>query len=322
MKEGFMQRSATKLALACCVVLGLAGQAGAQDFTGTFVTTVTTGAVAVELTMAGDKLTGNIRVPGMELALEGYVVDGVGVGYASSASGTLMFEAYLQGDTLGLYVFEMDAAGTPLLETAIELILDRTSAASPNTQAGVGGPPAPRATGAVAAAPSEVLATGAYATLTRDNALAFIEALEFVLGEIGYAYSFTDAERSQMLEAIAASFPAADQVDQVVMAQSREIWKRVRVNWPAASQAEQREFALGVLIIAFGEETVRSWVGRDGGGGQALGQGGACTSFEDCTSGLVDEQTWSDTNNAQGCWAAAGCSGFDAATGSFDYDGY
>jgi len=321
MREEPMRSSTTMFAIASCAVLALAGLAEAQDFTGTFVTTVETGAVAVELTVAGDELFGALRAPGVELALEGYIVDGVGVGYASNDKGTLMFEAYLQGDTLGLYVFEMDAAGTPLPETAIELILDRTPAPRPATPAGVGRPPAPRATGAAAPAPSEVLATGAYATLTRDNALAFIEAFEFILGEIGYAYSFTDAERSQMLGAIAESYPAADQMDQLVMAQSREIWKRVRINWHAASEAEQREFALGVLIIALGEEAVRSWVGRDGGGGQALGEGGACTSFEDCTSSFVDEQTWNDTFNAQGCWAAAGCSGFDASTGSFDYDG-
>lgn len=316
-----MRSSTTMLAFASCVVLALAGLACAQDFTGIFVTTVKTGDVVVQLTAAGEELSGTMRVPGMELSLQGYIVNGVGAGYASNDDGTMMFEAYLQGDTLGFYIFEMDAAGAPLPETAIELILDRPPAPRLNTPAGVGKQPVGSATGATSPVASEVLATGAYATLTRDNALAFIEAFEFILTQIGYAYRFTDAERRQMLGAIAESFPVADRMDQLVLAQSREIWEGVRANWSAASEADQREFALGVLILALGEETVRSWAGQGGGGGRALGGGGACVSFEDCTSSFVDEQTWTDTFNAQGCWAAAGCSGFDASTGSFDYDG-
>ena len=77
-------------------------------------------------------------------------------------------------------------------------------------------------------------------------------------------------------------------------------------------------------IRARGEEAVADWVGPTGGagGGQALGGAGQCATFEDCTGNFVDEQTWTDTFNAQGCWAAAGCGGFDATTNTFDYEGY
>lgn len=308
-------------AVASHVMLTLAGLAGAQGLTGTFVTTVETGEVVVELSVAGEDFSGTMQVPGMELTLEGDVVDGVGIGYASTANGTMGFEAHLQGDVLGVYIFEMDATGAPLPETVIELILDRSLAKAPTRSVGAGEPPAAGATDAAVPAPGEVLATGAYATLTRDDALAFIEAFEFVLTQIGYSYRFTDADRSQLLGAIAENYATADQTDQIVMAQSRVIWEGVKANWSVASEADQREFALGVLILALGEDTVRSLAGQ-GGGGRALGGGGSCSSFEDCTSGFVDEQTWTDTFNAQGCWAAAGCSGFDASTGSFDYDGY
>ena len=171
-----------------------------------------------------------------------------------------------------------------------------------------------------APATDPVIATGAYATLTQDNALAFLEAFEFVLAQIGYAYQFTDSERYELLNAVAQNFPFAEQMDQLVMADARNIWERVATNWPVASEADKREFALGVLILAFGPEAVASWVGPTGagGGGQSLG-GGNCTTFEDCTSSFVDQETWTDTFNSQGCWAAAGCGGYDASSNTFDY---
>ena len=80
---------------------------------------------------------------------------------------------------------------------------------------------------------------------------------------------------------------------------------------------------MGVLTLAFGEEAVAAWAGPAGGagGGQPLGAGN-CSTFEDCTSSFVDEQTWTDTFNSQGCWSAAGCAGFDASTNTFDYGDY
>src|SRR5690606_14268379 len=162
---------------------------------------------------------------------------------------------------------------------------------------------------------SPVIATGAYGSLTQDDAVAFIEALEFVLAQIGYASTFTDAERGQAYQAIAQNYPQLPQTDQVVLSHARDIWERVQAGWSTATLEEQREFAVGVLVLAFGEETVSQWAGSSTGQG-----GGACTTFEDCTGNLVDGQSWGDTFNAQSCWAAAGCNSYDASTGTFDYD--
>ncbi len=181
--------------------------------------------------------------------------------------------------------------------------------------------PPPDVVAPAATAPDPVIATGAHASLTMDNATAFIEALEFVLGQIGYVYSFNEAERAEVVRVLALNFPYADQFDQLVLADARTIWTRAEANWDTALEADKREFALGVLILAFGEETVASWVGSDTGGGRALGSG-QCATFEDCAGSFVDEGTWTDTFNAQGCWAAAGCSSYDADTGTFDYGEY
>jgi hypothetical protein len=200
----------------------------------------------------------------------------------------------------------------------VRVALALAALASTVMQGAAHGPVAP-----ASPAQDPVIATGLHATLTLDNALAFMEAFEFVLAQVGYVYTFTDDERRELLNAVALNFPAADQMDQVVMAEARTIWERVKVNWPVASEADKREFALGVLILAFGEEAVASWVGPSGGGGggQPLGAGG-CADFETCTSTFVDGETWSDTFNSQGCWAAAGCGGFDPSTNSFDYGDY
>jgi hypothetical protein len=101
---------------------------------------------------------------------------------------------------------------------------------------------------------------GHYANLTQDNALAFIEALEFSLNQVGYSYSFTEADYQQLLQALTESFPGANQQDQAVLSQAREIWTRVSANWSTARDDDKKEFILGVFILAFGEETVQQWV--------------------------------------------------------------
>ncbi len=422
-----------RLVLTLSLVLGIVF---AQDFTGTYSGDTAAGMVDVTFTQSGQTLRGTLHGGGVDFALDGYADAGFGSGTASFPSGAIAFEAYLQGDTLGLYLFEIDGVGNPIVESAIELILSRDEAAatlpspfrsqpSPQAapaaqhdpligtfvderltlrvraegggyaaeidsggqtyllQAGPGdggltgrfvsggqtyaftavlegdtvvfvtagttyrlqrqrdpfasGPVDPFAaapgplptettpTGARAAPRSDVVATGRYATLTEDDALAFIEALEFVLEQLGYPYPFDATERREAVAEIAAFFPSAPQQDQLVLADARFIWNRVQENWPRSSEAEQREFALGVLILAFGAETVQSWVGPGGsGGGRAMGGGGGgggigCSTFEECTSRFVDEKTWTDTLNAQNCWASAGCESYDSGTSTFTY---
>ncbi|HLU83122.1 MAG TPA: hypothetical protein VKZ43_06940 [Trueperaceae bacterium] len=278
----------------------------AQGLAGTFEGQSDAGPVQAEFAVAGGRVTGTLVGPGLTFRFEGTLSGIDAYGTVHTAQGTASFEAYLAGDTLGLYLYEVDAAGAPVPESVVELLLTR--------RGGVATQPVPL---------SPVVATGAHATLTQDDATAFVEALEFVLAQIGYTYQFTQADRARLVTGLAENFPAADPMDQLVLADASIIWERVKSNWPVASEADRREFALGVLILAFGEETVSSWVGPlSGGGGQSLGAGGQCATFDDCSSSFIDEKTWTDTFNSQGCWAAAGCGGFDASTNSFDYGDY
>ncbi len=396
----------------------LCGLVSAQGFTGRFAGDSEVGRIELTLEHTLRGLVGALEAPGVRLTLDGDVSDGVGFGYARADGEVLGFEAYLQGDVVGLYVFELDAVGNAIVDSAIELILTRVGAGAgqqPGTPAGAS-PAAPSPFGATpptasavdgvyaddritldvrsvpggytgevgtadqryaleavatpggmrgtftgngfvydfaavfegevvrfetggseyhlmrqqptsagvgspTRSPGSTIARGSAAELSLDDALAFIEALEFVLEQLGYAYRFSEAERAEALQTFSQTFPSMAAQDQVVLAQARTIWERVRVNWPRADDRERREFALGVLVLAFGEETVAGWVGPQGSGGQgqALGGGSSCANFDECTSQFVDERTWTDTFNAQGCWGAAGCESYDSSTGTFSY---
>jgi hypothetical protein len=415
----------------------LAGVAVAQGFAGTFSGESGAGPIEVELRQAGTTLTGSLVGATVRFELEGTVDGDMAYGAASTAVGAVGFEAYLQGDTLGLYLFEVDPQGAPIHESVIELILARSSAASPGGAAPpaaggardpFGAAPGPRDPFAAPAAPDPLLGVfaderislevrsivGGYEAEVRANeqvfalqlvptaeglagsfrngaetfaftarlegdvmlfvtsgttyrlarrtpaardpfgaapatpgrasapepdrgaalaragavvlyeadAVAFLDMLEFVLDQLGYPYRFSSSERGDAVREIARTFPGAGDDDRVVLANAREIWGRVAPAWSRIDDRERREFALGVLLVAFGRETVEGWLAAagPGAGGQGLGGGRSCGSFEECTSRFVDERTWTDTSAAQGCWAAAGCESYDSSTGTLTFN--
>lgn len=225
-------------------------------------------------------------------------------------SNSFSFQANLQGNSLILF------------SDGVSYTLSKDSA-SANPLAS-SAPANPLATPAAAPAPSSpVLASGQHADLSQDDALAFIEALEFSMAQVGYAYSFSPAEQQEILQLLGQNFAALEQHDQVVLSQARDIWQRVQANWTTTSDDDKREFVLAVFILAFGEDTVQQWLASNQGQqAQPLESGGGCSNFDDCAGRFVDEQTWSNTFNSQGCWAAAGCESYDSSTGTFTYNDY
>ena len=265
----------------------------ADPFAGTYVGD----SLTVIVQAAAGQYSGQLELSGQVYPFTATVSGNVLSGNFSAGGQSYPFVATLQGDTLivesgGSTYNTLRQGGNPL-----------------------GTAPAP------ALDNSPVIAQGTVANLTQDNALAFIEALEFSLQQAGYAYTFTDADYQQLLQVIVQAYPQAEQQEQAVLAQAREIWSRVQVNWAAASLAEQREFVLGVFVLAFGEEYVNQLLGQaGGGGGGGSGGGGACTDIDSCMSAYADPGTMQDTMNAQGCWAAAGCTDYDAGSDTFTYE--
>ena len=178
----------------------------------------------------------------------------------------------------------------------------------------------PLGAGRAAATDDQILARGAYGDLTQDNALAFVEALEFSAVQAGLVQGFGEEDRLLVVQTLAQNFATLQPNEQALLTQTREIWTRVQANWPSATQAEREEFVLGVFVLAFGEEAVQQAVGSGDGGG---GGGGAasCATIDDCMSTYAPE-AYQDTVNAQGCWSAAGCSSYDPVDNSYTYESY
>src|SRR5690554_411024 len=112
--------------LAATLALAFAASGLAQGFPGTYQAPVPQGVVTVQLTMQGERLFGQLEGPGVRFDLEGWVEDGVGVGVASSAQGALGFEAVVEGDTLGLWFYEV-VNGAVVPDSEIEVILTRVA---------------------------------------------------------------------------------------------------------------------------------------------------------------------------------------------------
>jgi hypothetical protein len=102
----------------------------AQTYAGDYEGDTPSGSLRLQFIERGDELTGVLTGPGLRWDLEGvvYPADGVAAGAASSADGMIGFEAYLDGDLLGLYLFELSPEGAPIVESAVELVLRRTDA--------------------------------------------------------------------------------------------------------------------------------------------------------------------------------------------------
>ena len=239
-----------------------------------------------------------------------------------SAGTSFAFTATVDGDALTLTsggaTYRLQRVGGP-------------AAGSTNPLGAPAGASNDGAAGRAAVAPAAsdpddpVVASGHAATLTHDNALAFIEALAFSLAQVGYTYPISEAEQAQLLQAMAQGYGTLTPADQAVLAHAREVWTRVQANWASASEEERTEFVLGVFVLAFGEEAVEQALGSGEAATDAAAppssNGLGCDTVEACMSRYTPE-AYSDMINAQGCWAAAGCESYDPIDNSFSYESY
>lgn len=187
----------------------------------------------------------------------------------------------------------------------------------------IAAPEAPEAVFTLTFAPDvpRELARGRHATLLEPDALAFVEALEYVLALLGLPEAFTPEEREDVLEYLPDGFVSQPRLEQLALADAGAIWAAVQANWATSSEQDRRTFALGLVTLAYGEASVQAWLGVDGRAGRAgpLDGSASCDSVEACLLAFVDTRTWRASAAAQGCWAIAGCRGYDHARGAFEY---
>ena len=161
------------------------------------------------------------------------------------------------------------------------------------------------------ASDGDVLALGAGGALTRDAADAYIEALEFILGEIGQPATFGAGERAQIHAAIAAGFADLPTEVQADLASARALWTQYRSSWGTLSPQAKQEFSYYILALAYGEQVAAQALGLRAGEAEGGGDDDYRPSVDDLL-GTVPGTT--------DCWGSAGCTGYDPGTGTYTYE--
>lgn len=142
-----------------------------------------------------------------------------------------------------------------------------------------------------------IVVHGPYATLTRDNALAFHEALQFALAQAGHARAAAEVPSHRVLEELAERYPRASRDDQLALAGWRAIWTAMRMRWSDLSPADQRAFVRAMLVASFGAEAAGKLDGASAGDRVAAAD----------SSGDDDALTPAFDYPGSGCWSSAGC---------------
>ncbi|GEM_PF-2019976 len=259
----------------------LAGAGGGQ-FAGSYAGD----GVALVLRGTGESYSGQVQAGGKAYPLEARVSGSQLQGVFSDAGGQYQFAAVLKGDVL---YFQTGGKRYALKRR-------QATAAAAEEQTGGG----------------QVVARGKFATLTMDNALAFIEAIEFSLQQLGRDVNYSEADKKQYIEALAKNFPQGDRQSQVLISRARLIWNNARANWSQTPLEDKKEFIIDVLVLAFGQDTARQLIAQAQ--GQGSGGGGGVSA---ATWGKWGEVS-SDISNTTGCWGSNGCS-YDSSSGSYDY---
>ncbi len=132
------------------------------------------------------------------------------------------------------------------------------------------------------AAPSGVLAFGEGGQLTSDAASAYVDALVFILGQIGQARTFNPEERQMIMNNLSESYATYPTDTQQDLASARSILFEYQNSWNYIGLDEQKEFAYAVLAIAYGEQAAADALGmnsRQGSGGSSNQAGSGGSSY-------------------------------------------
>lgn len=98
-------------------------------------------------------------------------------------------------------------------------------------------------------------------SLGDDAAEAFVESLEFVYSELGYAANFNLQHRPTLVKSVIAAYPNAALDTQVYLTSGRVIWTQIRANWNKMSTENKMTFGYIVLAVAHGEPAAEQALG-------------------------------------------------------------
>jgi hypothetical protein len=264
-----------------------------------WVGTFSDGNLMLTLQGANGQYTGTLELSGQRYGLSASSDGANLVGQFESNGSMFDFSCSLQGDTVTLtsggatYALKRQGASNPLEPGS--------NAPSPTND--------------------PVIAKGTNGNLTQDNALAFIEALEFALDQSGYTQTFGGAEQQQLLQALTQNYPNLSGNEQAALARMREIWTGVQANWDTMNQDNQGGIILEIYALAFGREAVEAYLQQGQSGGQATDKGGGgCQTIDDCIAMHASPAQMSAMNGQSSCWSSSGCTYYDSSTNTQYYE--
>jgi hypothetical protein len=159
------------------------------------------------------------------------------------------------------------------------------------------------------------LATGAGGVLTQDAADAYVEALEFVLAQIGKPDALTARGRLTLEQKLADAYPGLPVQVQTNLAQARAIWTQYQAQWDGLDLKARREFAYYVLAVTFGEPAAAQALGISPQQGTAsTGSGTSGGDYRPTVDDMMGSVPGSD------CWSSAGCTNYDSSTNTYTFE--
>jgi hypothetical protein len=127
---------------------------------------------------------------------------------------------------------------------------------------------------------SGILARGSGGQLTNTAAHAYVDALTFVLAEMGQPRAFSQQERQIIVDNLATHYALFSFDTQQDLASAKEIFAEYRMSWNYLGMEEQKEFAYAVLSVAYGEQAAAQALGMNSGyGSSGGGSGGGGSSY-------------------------------------------
>ena len=254
---------------ACGAALLFAAAAAAADFSGRYITTNAYGQ-PIQLVLRQDadgEIGGSLQASGLEFVVEAELAENRLEGFVShpQSEGDSYLQAEFRQDRLYVIVIDINN-GVPDPATQQAFLFDRVEGAQ---GAGPGSLSQGLAAGDPAAA--DAIARGQGGALTEGGFDAYVEALEFCLREIGNPTRLDTATRARLRQNMIDAYPGMPAEMQRNLANSETIWAQYRQSWPTLSLDEKKEFAFGVLALAYGEEAAAQALGVQPGGSTSGG---------------------------------------------------
>lgn len=253
----------------------------ADSFSGNYSTTNAFGQL-VTLTLQADAdgdVNGTLMTAGQQYLIEAETVHGrlAGLIYPDDGSDLESYvEAEIEQNRLQLSILSLFADGSPNPDSRQSMVFTRSSngAGGSNDLANTLGFTA--SDGADSGqAPGSVIAQGASGSLTESGFDAYMEALEFCLEQVGNPTRFDPATRQQFRQNIINAYPGLAPEVQQNLANAEQIWTQYRQTWNSITLEQKKEFAFGVLALAYGEQAAAQALGIPQGGGS----GGSGSSY-------------------------------------------